>query len=83
MRSALARHNGEPVEIHELDDKTARKISRKLIGRVLTEREARAARVRKSKRATARRAKGVGAIFGALRLRCASGVKKLHLSETA
>ncbi len=44
LHSSIAGHRGEPIEVHELDEKTARKVPKKMIGRVLTQREARASR---------------------------------------
>jgi hypothetical protein len=41
LRSAIAGHqSGKPIEVHELDDKTAGKVPKKMIGRTLTVAEA-------------------------------------------
>jgi hypothetical protein len=41
ISSAIAGHQGgTPVETHELDEKTARKVPKKMIGRVLSGKEA-------------------------------------------
>lgn len=43
LKSAIAGHEGgKPVEYHELDAKTASKIPKRMIGRVLTQDEAQA-----------------------------------------
>ena len=42
LRASLAGHHGKPSEVIALDDKTARKVPKKMIGRVLTQREAEA-----------------------------------------
>lgn len=42
LRSAIAGHEGKMVEIHELDRKTERLIPKKMIGRALSQREAKA-----------------------------------------
>ena len=42
LRSAIAGHDGKPTDIIALDAKTARKVPKKLIGRILTQREAEA-----------------------------------------
>jgi hypothetical protein len=42
LHAALAGHRGAPVEIHELDAKTARKMPKRAIGRVLSQDEAQA-----------------------------------------
>lgn len=39
VRSAIAGHQGAMAEIHELDAKTARKVPRDMIGRVLSRTE--------------------------------------------
>lgn len=42
MKAGLAGLTGDFVEIHELDEKTARKVPAKMTGRVLSQREAKA-----------------------------------------
>lgn len=43
LKSAIAGHEGgKPVEYHELDVKTGRKVPKRMIGRVLTQDEAQA-----------------------------------------
>ena len=42
LRSALAGHDGKPTDVIQLDAKTARKVPKKMIGRVLTQDEAEA-----------------------------------------
>jgi len=42
LHSAIAGHGGEPIEIYELDDVTARKVPAKMIGRKLTQKEVQA-----------------------------------------
>jgi len=40
LRASIAGQKGKPVESIELDAKTARKVPKKMIGRVLSQREA-------------------------------------------
>jgi hypothetical protein len=40
LDAALAGFDGDYVEAHRLDDKRAKKVPKKMIGRVLTEKEA-------------------------------------------
>ena len=40
LKASIAGHRGSYVEMHKLDDKTARKLPKDFIGRVLKQREA-------------------------------------------
>ena len=42
LRASLAGQHGKPSDVIELDAKTARKVPKKMIGRVLTQKEAKA-----------------------------------------
>jgi hypothetical protein len=42
LRAAIAGHRGKPSDVIQLDAKTARKVPKKMIGRVLSQKEAEA-----------------------------------------